>query len=161
MCIHDLDVQTIRRFFDADLVCKLGQLGTVGDDIDNFVAQLVEPFRFLLPVQRLRCLGTTQFFCAFAVAPVCLTIGLAQVPTSAREYGIAAPRAWPPHQGDLERRGEIVGNAFFVAFRGGTQQPHQQKESHHGRHKVGVGNLPGAAMRGVPALLHALDDDRL
>jgi hypothetical protein len=38
------------------------------------------------------------------------------------------------------------------------QQPHQQEEGHHGRHEVGVGDLPGAAVVAVAALLDLLDD---
>ena len=96
MRVNNLDVQAIRRFLDADLVCKLGQLGAVGDDIDNFVAQFVQPLRLLLAELRLRRLGATQFFSALAVAAVGLAIGLTQVPASAGEYGVAAPRARPP-----------------------------------------------------------------
>jgi hypothetical protein len=33
----------------------------------------------------------------------------------------------------------------------GIQQPQQQKKRHHGSHEVGIGNLPGAAMRSVAA----------
>jgi hypothetical protein len=65
------------------------------------------------------------------------------------------------HQRELQRRCEVVRHALLVAFGGAAQQPHQQEEGHHGRHEVGIGDLPGATMDGMPALLDALDDDRL
>ena len=50
-------------------------------------------------------------------------------------------------------RPEVVGHAFALVFGAGTQQPHQQKESHHGRHHVGQGNFPGAAMGATMAVV--------
>ena len=50
----------------------------------------------------------------------------------------------------------------FCSGRGGVDQPHQQEEGHHRGHEVGIGDFPGAAvMAAMPALLDALDDDRV
>ncbi len=46
-----------------------------------------------------------------------------------------------------------------IAFGGRTQQPHQQKERHHRRHEVGIGDLPCTAVMATGHLLDALDDD--
>ena len=42
---------------------------------------------------------------------------------------------------------------------GGVDQPHDEKERHHRRHEVGIGNLPGAAMVAIMPAAMALDDD--
>jgi hypothetical protein len=42
-----------------------------------------------------------------------------------------------------------------------VDEPHEKEEGHHGRHEVGIGDLPGAAMVGMAGLLDLLDDDGL
>ena len=57
---------------------------------------------------------------------------------------------------------EIVGDAALLFRGGGVDQPHQQEEGHHRGHEVGIGDFPGAAvMAAMPALLDALDNDRV
>ena len=63
--------------------------------------------------------------------------------------------------GDLEwRLKTVVGYALLVAFGGAAKQPHQQEESHHGGHEIGIGNLPGTPWAAWP-LSDPLDDDGL
>jgi hypothetical protein len=54
---------------------------------------------------------------------------------------------------DRQRRLEVIGDALELGLVDRGQQPHQQEEGHHGRHEVGVGDLPGAAVvaRGRPS----------
>src|SRR5690606_24068365 len=62
-----------------------------------------------------------------------------------------------------QRRSEIFRNLNKLLRAGDGDQPHHQKEGHHGGHKVGVRDLPGA-VRTVPVpLMLALfyDDDRM
>src|SRR5262249_3487468 len=96
------------------------------------------------------------------VAALDLAGGARQVLPAALEHvgGIARARA-AAEQRDLQRGGEIVGDALLVALGRGAEQPHQQEEGHHRRHEVGVSDLPGAAMVAMAALLDLLDDDRL
>lgn len=86
---------------------------------------------------------------------------LRQVVATAVEDARRAPGTGPAEQHDLERLVEVVGNALAVAFRGGAEQPHQQEERHHRGDEVRVRDLPSAPVRAMPALLDALDDDRL
>jgi len=55
---------------------------------------------------------------------------------------------------------EIVRQALARLLVGRAQQPHQQEESHHRGDKIGVGDLPGAAVMAAGDDLLALDDDR-
>ena len=48
--------------------------------------------------------------------------------------------------GGLDRHTEIIGNQLSLHVRGLRQQPHHQKEGHHGGHKVRIGNLPRPAV---------------
>ena len=60
---------------------------------------------------------------------------------------------------DLERILEELGNPLEIAVGRRAEQPHEEKEGHHRRHEVGVGNLPRAAVMAAGDLLDALDDD--
>jgi len=58
-------------------------------------------------------------------------------------------------------RGEVFGDAALLLRVGRVDQPHQQEEGHHGRHEVGVGDFPRAAVVAAgDHLLHLLDEDR-
>lgn len=39
------------------------------------------------------------------------------------------------------------------------EKPHQKEECHHGRHEIGIGDLPGAAVMAALNDLLALDDN--
>ena len=55
---------------------------------------------------------------------------------------------------------EIFRDSLFLVLCSGVQKPEQQKERHHRRYEVGIGDFPSAAMMGVAALDDFLDDDR-
>ena len=56
---------------------------------------------------------------------------------------------------------EIGGDLGDRLLVGGADQPHHQKQRHHGRHEIGIGDFPGAAMMAlvVPLAAPADDDD--
>src|SRR5208337_341575 len=53
---------------------------------------------------------------------------------------------------------EIAAHRHLNLF-AGVQQPENDKQCHHGRDKVGVGDLPGAAVMAAVAALFLQDDD--
>jgi len=95
------------------------------------------------------------------LAALLLAAGAREVLAAAVDDARRVARAGAAEHRDLDRVVEVVLDALAVALGGRAEQPHQQEERHHGRHEVGVRDLPGAAMHGVAALLDALDDDRL
>src|SRR5690606_29785226 len=65
-------------------------------------------------------------------------------------------------QGNLERRAEVFGDLRQLLRAGDRQQPHHQEERHHRRHKVGISDLPGAAVMGGMMRLSLSDqNDRM
>ena len=57
---------------------------------------------------------------------------------------------------------EIIGDAALLNVGGDVEQPQQQEERHHRRDEIGIGDLPGAAMRRMAAMaFDLLDDERL
>jgi len=47
-----------------------------------------------------------------------------------------------------------------LLFIRGSEKPHQQEERHHGRHKVRIGDLPGAAVMAACDNFFTLNDNR-
>lgn len=84
-----------------------------------------------------------------------------QVRAAAGDDAGAVARAIAAVHSDFEGRVEVGRNPLQITFGGRAQQPHQQEESHHRRHKVGVRNLPSTTMRAMVAFFDALDDDGL
>ena len=80
-----------------------------------------------------------------------------------RRDGLATADAARPRISIPKRpRREIIGNTFALDIGRDVQQPQQQKERHHRRHEVGIGDFPCAAvMSGVATALPlaANDDD--
>ncbi len=83
---------------------------------------------------------------------------------------VAAPWDWAAFgtalvaagQGDLKRRAEIFGDLRQLLRAGDRQQPHHQEERHHRRHKIGISDLPGAAvMSGMMRLALSDQNDRM
>ena len=70
-----------------------------------------------------------------------------------------SPLPEPPCMATLSGVLKVFGNARQVALGSRTQQPHQQKEGHHRRHEVGIGDLPRTAVVTPSYLLDAFDDD--
>ena len=54
---------------------------------------------------------------------------------------------------------EIVGDAAAGLLIGQTDQPHHEKERHHGGHEVRMSDLPCAAFDDILAIVASADDD--
>jgi hypothetical protein len=79
-----------------------------------------------------------------ALAPVTCA---APVETMAPWKAVRSPNGWPvPENLGSTLRAEIVGKPLPLILGGGVQQPHEQKERHHGGDEVGIGHFPGTAV---------------
>ena len=146
----------IARGLDVEIHAPL-----IDGHVLDLVVQRVDALCVLARQFGTRHLCTDEFGRPFGVATVHLTRRLGQVTATTGQDAVTVAGTVAAQERDLDRCGEVAGDALEVAFGGRTQQPHEQKESHHGRHEVGVGDLPRAPVRYMPALLDALDDDRL
>ena len=161
LLVDDLDLQAVFGLFQLDLTAELGQGRIVGHHLGDFFLQGIDAHRIFARQFGARHLCADQFGGPLGVAAVHLPGRFAQVAPSSRQDAFAVAGTVAAHQGNLDRRGEIAGDTVEIAFGGGAQQPHQQEEGHHGRHEIGISDLPGATMGRVTTLFHPLDDDRL
>ena len=162
LVVHNLDLQAVWRHIDADLRLVFVQSRVFRDHgvylgLQGLDARCVLPG----PLCTGRVNAHAAFFFRLAVRAPNLPVHLGQIIATARNHARTVARTIAARHGHLEGRAEISRNALQFTFGGGAQQPHQQKEGHHGRHEVGVGNLPRTTMHGMAALLDALDDDGL
>ena len=82
-----------------------------------------------------------------------------RVVAAARNRAFAVAAAFAAGHRDLQRRFKIFGNLHQLLRAGDRDQPHHHKKGHHRRHKVGIGDLPGAVAAFVSFMLALFDDD--
>jgi len=142
---------------DADIGLVVGVLDDLGDHRIG-VFEVVGLGMLGLLIGRLgvgilvRCLAARRGFLAFGLGFVVIVFALGILERLLQAL-LGRRRI-----AQLDRI-EVVGNGSLGLFVGGIDQPHDQKERHHRRHEVGVGDLPGAAMGAIVIALVALDDD--
>src|SRR5690606_4861813 len=119
---------------------ELAQHGAALDERVQPMAQVLETthvaalgFRYLLGPGR--GLGAPDF--AIDTSRIAAARGYHAAPGGSAVTTLDGHLQWLP---------EILGNAFAILLRGDADQPHDQKESHHRRHEVGVGDLPATSV---------------
>src|SRR5690606_24750049 len=171
--IDDLDAQSLRRHVDHDMIAKARKLGVGIDCLADCLARLLEAHLLNLaePGEQLGL-----FHLAHLRLRLALVFTTAFRRLDARDDGRdaevgdlrsfrlqAAPAEVAAGAGLAEARGgrrEIFGKPLLLLRRCYVEQPEQQEKRHHRGYKVGVGDLPRAAVMAMAAFLDLLDDYR-